>query len=950
MNQLIKIKAHIKNLLSNMGIKQLVVLISLLPAIIISILLNLYFNVIRTKELNQEIYSKGKAIASRLSSIGKYELLNESSESLHDIMREIIDNEVVSASFFNASGKLVATTNIKNNHALPTLLATKENINEQNIFFTIINETKNAISFASPISLSRTCSKDDTKNISSINLNSRIIIGWSQIEISKIPTKIKAYEALINSILIMIFGITISSLLAIRLGKKVTDPIFKLSNAVEKISNGELNTAINTNAKWELSILESGIRTMTFALKHARSRMQYSIKRATMKLKKQNIELEISRKKAEHANKVKSRFLTNISHELRTPLNSITGFVNLLQRTKLDKWQTEYLNTINKSSICLLNIINNILDFSKIEYGKLQLNIELMDIRECVDDALGQLSFLAHDKQLELITIISPDIPKQIRSDSIRIKQIITNLVTNCVKFTNTGDIIVHLVLLNETQDTVSICCSITDTIMDVSTIQKNNLLNNFSNNYKKYNKIIKHHYDHGVGISFTVCNKIISQMKGIFHIKSKPTKGYSFSFIFTAQKVVNESCNPNIENFNLPPIKILLFDQNNTTLDSIFNTLSSWGANVTTLTEKNILLKEIKNNFNTKDPYQMLIIGSNNPITDPIITKDFFNKIKKIFLCQIGVLVNTTDHVVHSYIIKLGASICLAKPISHKKFYNALCKIFVPKIKDFIVSQNMCDLNVLVVDDNRLNLKLIVAFLQNIAVNVTTANSGTEALNIISNKPFNIIFMDILMPDINGIQVANIIRQTNNPNRNSIIITLSAHMLLAEQDLLKTAGINDYLTKPITENQLRAVIYKWTQYDNIKEQKHFDNESNIKNIPSLDWKLSLKLAAGKSKLAKDLFEMMITSLPKEKKLINSAFKEQNLQELREHVHKLHGGCCYTGFSRLKYISKKLEQEIIFKNHDKISEYITFINQEINFLISNYHQSQKTISLQPYHS
>ena len=119
----------------------------------------------------------------------------------------------------------------------------------------------------------------------------------------------------------------------------------------------------------------------------------------------------------------------------------------------------------------------------------------------------------------------------------------------------------------------------------------------------------------------------------------------------------------------------------------------------------------------------------------------------------------------------------------------------------------------------------------------------------------------------------------------------------------------------------------------------YFDNELNINNIPSLDWQLSLKLAAGKSKLAKNLFEIMITSLPNGKKLINAAFQENNLQNLHECVHKLHGGCCYTGFSRLKYISKQLEQEIIFKNHNKISEYIAVINQEIDFLIFNYNQS-----------
>ena len=238
----------------NMGIKQLVVLIALLPAIGISIFLSLYFNWIRIEEVRQETNTKGSAMVSKLASLGKYHLLTGNLEALTTLLNKTINNEIVTASFFNIDGNLLATSCYKNfNSKQPNLLNNKQfDSNLQDGLTTIFSETANTFVFATPISLVKVRIDDypqtNTTTIDS-DPNTRIIIGWTQIEISKIPAKIKKYQALINSTLIIILGIVASSWLAIRLGREVTEPILKLASAVVKISIGEFDTTVRTNAK-----------------------------------------------------------------------------------------------------------------------------------------------------------------------------------------------------------------------------------------------------------------------------------------------------------------------------------------------------------------------------------------------------------------------------------------------------------------------------------------------------------------------------------------------------------------------------------------------------------------------------------------------------------------------------------------------------------------------------
>lgn len=300
-------------------------------------------------------------------------------------------------------------------------------------------------------------------------------------------TTIRQYQVLFACSIIVLIGLGISGIFAFRMGRDVARPILNMAQTVEKIKNGNLNARVYTNAKAELRLLESGINTMAAALKAAHEEMQQSVEQATADLRQtletieiQNIELEIARKEAETGSRIKSEFLANMSHEIRTPLNGVIGFINLLMKTKLDGRQKDYLTTIQKSATSLLSIINDILDFSKIEAGKLSLDMVPMDLRECVDDALILMAPAAHDKQLELVPIFYSDVPEKIVGDHLRLKQIITNLVNNAIKFTEEGSVVVRIMLEKDLDETVMVCISVTDSGIGLSLEEQKLLFQRF--------------------------------------------------------------------------------------------------------------------------------------------------------------------------------------------------------------------------------------------------------------------------------------------------------------------------------------------------------------------------------------------------------------------------------------------------------------------------------------
>jgi two-component system sensor histidine kinase BarA len=617
----------------------------------------------------------------------------------------------------------------------------------------------------------------------------------SERELETKSMRSREYQILIHASLIFLLGLSLSALLAYRMGRSLTQPILAIAEAVKKIREGALNTRIPVSTYPELKMLGSGINSMAEALENAHQELHHKVEQATLSLRRtletievQNIELEISRRAAESANKVKSEFLADMSHEIRTPLNGVVGFIQLLQKTELNQKQQEYARTIQTSANNLLAILNDILDFSKMEAGKLRIERSVMDIRDCIEETLNLLAANANEKNITLIPLIYADIPRHIVSDPLRIKQIITNLVSNAIKFTEKGSVIIRVILEDKALSQATIRIQITDTGIGLSEEEQKILFQAFNQTKRGFT-----HKFGGTGLGLVICKKLVEQMGGSIGVESAPQKGATFWFTFQAE-----------------------------------------------------LYKDTSTTITLPTP-----IFSGTP----------------------------------------------AKPLQ--------------------------SISVLAVDDNPENLKLIRILLEDMGIQVTTAPNGKTAINAIHQTVFDLILMDIRMPDMNGIEASKAIRdiEKTHHRKPTPIIALTAYALSSEKDALLKTGVNDYLTKPIGEKELNQVLQKWIQ-----------PQSRV--IPVVDWVLSKQLAGGRIELAQEFFEKLTLSLPKDKAQINAAYLRSDWRSLRDYVHKLHGACCYCGVLDLKECAKKLEATIASGLLDNIKPDVDALNLAIDAVLA----------------
>lgn len=916
------------------GIKHRVLSLALVPTITISLLLGIYFINLRLNDISQALNDRGTAIASRLASAGEYGVFAGNTQALRTLARLALDNEVSSVAFYDKDGKELASAGKLSSRITPP----STHLNSVHI---IQQPETDTLAFIVPVTLPEVIIDDypdASQSIDEAHLKATVI-GWLKVELERKATRLKEYQVLIHSTLIALLGLSISGLVALRIGARVTHPIIEITDAVEKIRQGKLSTRVHTQAVWELEILRSGINAMASSMQSAHEELQSNVKQATADLRQtletieiQNIELEIARKEAEAASAVKSEFLASMSHELRTPLNGIIGFINLMQKTSLSAQQKDYLLTIQKSATNLLSIINDILDFSKIEAGKLRLDAEPMDVRECIDDAVTLLAPSAHDKSLEIIPFIYQDVPQLIQGDALRIKQVITNLVNNSIKFTEHGSIVVRVMLDEIHPDNdVTLCISVSDTGIGLTEEQQARLFQAFDQINPKMTRKLG-----GTGLGLVICKRLVEQMGGKIELESAPGKGSTFWFTLHAKKLQTQI--HDLEPKHLQGLRILFFERHPVTRVALVQLLKTWGIIVEEVEHADEIEPKVKKQHDIGLPYHMVLVGMNQPKKSETFIKDLITCIKEPYQCPVGILANTTDFIVHNDILLLGACLCLAKPVCRKKLFNALSELFLNRKNSMTKQIRFTKLNILAVDDNPANLKLLCALLDNIGTQVVTAESGQRACQLVYEQHFDLILMDIHMPVMDGFETTRNIRKSDGHNQNTPIVALSAHFLLSERESFSQVGINDYLTKPINEHQLRATIYKWTQQGIIHESDAKPNvpktEEAEETMASIDWALSKRLAGGKEDLAQEMLNMLASSLPNEQKTINLAFANKDYDALREYVHKLHGACCYCGVPRLKRLAKQLECSLTTPDSSNIDEQVHELNEEINQILN----------------
>lgn len=706
-------------------------------------------------------------------------------------------------------------------------------------------------------------------------------------------------------IAVIMFGVMLSQFVR----HKIQPVLSRIQQQLKQLQEGQYQPQNNRSAIKELDQIQHSMNQLSEQLALLEQDMQHNIEQVTgdlqlsmEQLEVQNIQLDFSRRKAVEENRQKSEFLAKMSHELRTPLNGVIGFTRQLLKTQLSANQHDYLSTIQKSANSLLHLVNDVLDFSKLEEGRMSINPEPFSLRDLLNDATELLAANAFDKHLELVMMIDSGCPDDLVADPGRLTQVLMNIAGNAIKFTEHGSIVIRVsaTLLNE--DQLILHCSVQDTGRGISEDKQNMLFQGFTSSQPT---------DHqsGSGLGLMISQRLVQAMGGNIGFESKAAEGSTFWFTIKCQRHQLSVAEP-LPIDVLDGKTLLYFEPQQYSREATLNLLHSWGLQVTACATKG----QLQQALNHGQQYDVGLIGRAIAINQVNLVINLVQQIQPS--CQhTYLLVNTLSPNLREAMLASGANACLPKPTHQRKLALALAKPYLDQAKKLPlpVSLPRAALKVLTVDDNEANLKLINTLLMELVEQLESATNGADAWQKATQHVYDIIFMDINMPVMDGISACQRIRQSSL-NEHTPIIAVTAHAVAGERARLLSLGFNEFLSKPLDEKMLHYTLQEFCpligQSAAATDNSAGDVEPGNGGNGLIDWKIALQRAAGKPALAKDMLNMLLTGLPETQQQLSDAIHADNAEQLLQLIHKLHGACCYTGVPGLKNLAETLETQL----------------------------------------
>ncbi|MBF0301729.1 MAG: response regulator [Desulfamplus sp.] len=683
-------------------------------------------------------------------------------------------------------------------------------------------------------------------------------------------------------------------------------------------------------------------------------------------------ELIEAMKNAESANASKGDFLARMSHEIRTPMNGVLGMAHLLKKTELSPKQSNYIDKILSSANTLLNLINDILDFSKIDAGKLEIESIPFDLEDVLSHLINSIGLNAEEKGLEFVFQIDQRVPFNLVGDPLRLGQVLTNLASNAVKFTEYGEIIISVSVddfsennsvdgLNKNYEDldghyVTLQFSIQDSGIGLYPEQIDSLFDAFS----QADDSITRKYG-GTGLGLSICRQLTEMMGGKIWVESSPGKGSNF--IFTSRfKLYKEGVRRSALKNSFKGLHALVVDDNETARYVLKNMLESFKINVDTANDGNHAIEMLQDSFRNGNPYDVVLLDWIMPGIDGIETarrirdNPEFAKIPAMLM----VTANGREEA-RVEAERAGLEGFLLKPVYASVMYNTLLEMLgidhhtswqkKSREEDFKSANAMKGLNgalILLVEDNPINQEVAAEFLKDAGIIVKIVSNGYEALNMVDKEPFDLILMDIQMPVMDGLEAARKIR--NEKLMSDIpIIAMTAHAMAGDHEKSLNAGMNGHISKPVDPIELYNIIRQFigdknnllsidsncyvesnssvgeesTLFDRLSNSTLLDSKNNSKSlacfsdIQGIDYKTAIKRLNNKPEMLMSILNDFRKNYADEPDKIEELLREGNFKDIQMKAHTLKGVAGYMGAEELLQSASKLE-DFLKQNEDVI--------------------------------
>jgi len=873
--------------LRQQGIRQQVLLLTLLPLVLMTLVLSGYFVSTRISDSQTALVERGETMSRLMAKASEFGLISGLTHQLNALSEgPILEQDVADVIFLDKKQKLLFRSNSFEFQLQPG----QTPLHQQQGNFWL---------FATPVLTTGILVQDSPEYPAAGN--DRQLLGWVIVALSTKTIQARQNQIVTNSLLLLFAVLLITFLVAVRFAEALTGPIIRLRNTVQKLQQGELAARTVVDSSAELGSLQRGVNELAERVQASNQLLESQVDKATQRLRKtmhhletQNIALQRARQKADQANLAKDEFLARMSHELRTPLTSVLGFTGMLRQTELNFEQQEHCRIINQTSNMLLSIIDDILDFAKLQSNAITLERIQFNPENVIHEAIEMQSQSAATKGLELAFLTDTSIPYEILGDPTRIRQVVTNLISNAIKFTEQGQVVIRLDLITEETveteeiDSALIRLSIKDSGIGVSEEQQKHLFNAFS----QADSSITRRFG-GSGLGLVIVQKLVTLMQGQVNFSSAPGSGTEVTCSFKCKQVPQRALQASAETFNHNN-DLIIFDRHPASLESLVKLIEPFSSKLYPCAT----LQSLEECLSSIDSSQSsLIFGlSANPdiaYQQQLKIPSLFSAFKGNILllapavnAEINQLLNIRNHQKVAVTSKPLRRSLLNKWLSHALLEEhritkqAKRKIFTPETRIVIAEDN---------DFNRLLLRKII---ESTGASVSEARNGKEAIQQVTQYAPDAVLMDVHMPVMDGIEATTIIRK-NNPQLP--IIALTANVISSEKHALRQAGISRIENKPINDKKLINLL-KLLCKTTLSSINKLDFESEQAPTNLSQYQLS------KQDLHLELTQQL--------KALQRGFNEHNLILMRDHTHQLTGLAGLLELPELELCSNELNDAV----------------------------------------